>query len=176
MDLDSLNPYPDTDPDTAFNRIRIWLQSGSRVLMTKNWRRKKQLKKYFTFSWTKIASLGLHKGRPSYRRSLQLSKENIQHFKNEIYKLFLDSIWFTTLAVTYYDVGWWRRDERIQAWLPPHPPDLHSPGSAGGWDPGTPGWLIDSLIDWWIVCKYRGTRWWKDPGLTASPSARSTQL
>ncbi len=26
-------------------------------------------------------SLGLHKGRPSYRRSLQFSKENIQHFK-----------------------------------------------------------------------------------------------
>jgi hypothetical protein len=26
-------------------------------------------------------SLGLHKGRPSYRRSLQPSKENIQHFK-----------------------------------------------------------------------------------------------
>ena len=26
-------------------------------------------------------SLGLHKGLPSYSRSLQLSKENIQHFK-----------------------------------------------------------------------------------------------
>jgi hypothetical protein len=26
-------------------------------------------------------SQGLHKGRPSYRRSLQPSKENIQHFK-----------------------------------------------------------------------------------------------
>jgi hypothetical protein len=26
-------------------------------------------------------SLGLHEGRPSYRRSLQPSKENIQHFK-----------------------------------------------------------------------------------------------
>jgi hypothetical protein len=26
-------------------------------------------------------SLGLHKGRPSYRRSLQLSKENIQYLK-----------------------------------------------------------------------------------------------
>jgi hypothetical protein len=26
-------------------------------------------------------SIGLHKGRPSYRRSLQPSKENIQHFK-----------------------------------------------------------------------------------------------
>jgi hypothetical protein len=26
-------------------------------------------------------SLGLHKGRPSYTRSIQSSKENIQHFK-----------------------------------------------------------------------------------------------
>jgi hypothetical protein len=26
-------------------------------------------------------SLGLHKGRPSYRRSLHPSKKNIQHFK-----------------------------------------------------------------------------------------------
>jgi len=35
-------------------------------------------------NWSQIAiylSLGLHKGRPSYRRSLQPSKENIQHFK-----------------------------------------------------------------------------------------------
>ncbi len=34
--------------------------------------------------WSKIAihlSLGIYKGRPSYRRSLQSSKENIQHFK-----------------------------------------------------------------------------------------------
>jgi len=37
---------------------------------------------FFTF-WSKIViylSLSLHKGRPSHRRSLQLSKENIQHF------------------------------------------------------------------------------------------------
>ncbi len=42
-----------------------------------------QLKK-FIFFWSKIAiylPLGLHKGLPSYRRSLQPSKENIQHFK-----------------------------------------------------------------------------------------------
>jgi hypothetical protein len=34
------------------------------------------------YSWKKkYLSLGLHKERPSYRRSLQLSKEAIQHFK-----------------------------------------------------------------------------------------------
>jgi hypothetical protein len=38
----------------------------------------------FYFLDKKIAiylSLGLHKGRPSYRRKLQPSKENIKHFK-----------------------------------------------------------------------------------------------
>jgi hypothetical protein len=46
--------------------------------MTKNW------KKFTAENFSKIAIyliLGLHKGRPSYRRSLQPSKENIQHFK-----------------------------------------------------------------------------------------------
>ncbi len=41
--------------------------------------------------WSKIAiylSLGLHKGRPSYRRSLQPSKEKIQHFKTWNFSLF----------------------------------------------------------------------------------------
>ncbi len=39
---------------------------------------------FLLFSWSKIAiylSLGLHKGRPSYRRSLQPSKETFQYFK-----------------------------------------------------------------------------------------------
>jgi hypothetical protein len=40
--------------------------SGSRVLMTKKWK-KYSLKKFL--------------GRPSYRRSLQPSQENIHHFK-----------------------------------------------------------------------------------------------
>jgi hypothetical protein len=49
--------------------------------------KKIKLKKYIIFG-SKIAvylSLGLHKGRPSNRRSLQPSKENIQHIKIEIY-------------------------------------------------------------------------------------------
>ncbi len=42
---------------------------------------------FFLF-WSKIAtgiylSLGLHKGRPRYRRSLQPSKENIQHLNHQ---------------------------------------------------------------------------------------------
>jgi hypothetical protein len=52
--------------------------------MSNNLRRKKiQLKNKFLFFKSKIASylsLGLHKGRSSYRRSLRPSKENIKHF------------------------------------------------------------------------------------------------
>jgi hypothetical protein len=50
--------------------------------MTKNLKNFTAEKMYIFLS--KIAiylSLGLYKGRPSYRRSLQLSKENIQQFK-----------------------------------------------------------------------------------------------
>ncbi len=47
-------------------------------------KKKLQLNKSFKFFWSKIATylfLGLHNGCLSYRRSLQPSKENIQHFK-----------------------------------------------------------------------------------------------
>jgi hypothetical protein len=37
--------------------------------------------------------LGLHKGHPSYKRSLQLSKENIQHFKNMKFINFFLLMW-----------------------------------------------------------------------------------
>jgi hypothetical protein len=59
-------------------RIRI-----PRVLMTKNWKKIAAEKKFAIFL-IKIAIylyLVLHKGRPSYSRSLRPSKENIQHFK-----------------------------------------------------------------------------------------------
>ncbi len=53
--------------------------------MNKNWTKLTAVKLFFKSFGSKIAinlSLGLHKGRTScYRRSLQPSKENIQHFK-----------------------------------------------------------------------------------------------
>jgi hypothetical protein len=58
-------------------------RSGSRakVLMTKNWRKKIQWKKRFFIFLTQnlqfTLSLGLLKGHPSFRRSIQSSKENI---------------------------------------------------------------------------------------------------
>jgi hypothetical protein len=57
--------------------------SGPRVLITKNLKKYKAEKNLYFFR-SKIAiylSLGLYNGRPSYRRSLQLSQENIQQFK-----------------------------------------------------------------------------------------------
>jgi len=73
-------PDPDPDPRSGF---RIWIpdpdpRSGSRVLMNK------YLNKFTEkiVSKPKIyLSLGLHKGRRSYKRSLQSSKKNIHHFK-----------------------------------------------------------------------------------------------
>ncbi len=57
--------------------------------MTKNWG-KNYRRIFFFFSKTTIyLSLGLHKGRPSYRRSLQLSKENIKYFKTWDFSFFL---------------------------------------------------------------------------------------
>ncbi len=78
------NADPDTDPDPAFLLIADPDSgSGSRVWwpkIEKNYSWKKI--KFFFWLKTKIyLSQGLHKGRPSYRRSLQPSKENIQHFK-----------------------------------------------------------------------------------------------
>ncbi len=50
--------------------------------MTKNWKKFTAEKKFNFFCIKNYSlSLGLHKRRPSYKRSLQLSKENIQHFK-----------------------------------------------------------------------------------------------
>jgi hypothetical protein len=62
-----------TDPDPYPIRIQIQIQSGSRAVMTKNF--------FFASKTTVYLSLGLHKEHPSYRRSLQLSKEAIQRFK-----------------------------------------------------------------------------------------------
>ncbi len=54
------------------------------VLVTKNWN-KFTAEIFFFFFWAKTTNyliLALHKGRPSYKRSRQISKENIQHFKS----------------------------------------------------------------------------------------------
>ncbi len=72
--------------------IRIRIQSGSRAVMTKNWKKvtaKKKLHFFYIKNYNLYLSLGLHKERPSYRRSLQLSKEAIQHFKTWTFKKFL---------------------------------------------------------------------------------------
>ncbi len=57
--------------------------------MTKNWKKITAEKFFFWLKTTIYLSLGLHKELPSYRRSLQLSKENIQHFKTWNFKFFL---------------------------------------------------------------------------------------
>ncbi len=73
-------------------RIRIRIQYGSRTLMTKNWKKitaDKKKKKFYLSKTAIYLSLGLHKIRPSYRRSLQLTKEAIQHSKTWIFSTFV---------------------------------------------------------------------------------------
>ncbi len=75
--------------------------SRSRVLMTKNWKTFTAEKK-FLFFWSKLAiyfSLGLHKERPSFRRSLQHSNKVIQHFKHE------NSLFFSIFVVHFCPPG-----------------------------------------------------------------------
>jgi hypothetical protein len=81
-----LDPDPhlfNADPDPAFFLLPIRIKLRiSRVLMTKNWKKFKAEKNLYLL--TKIAiflSLALYKRRPSYMKSLQPSKENIQQFK-----------------------------------------------------------------------------------------------
>ncbi len=56
--------------------------------MTKIWKKITAAKKFGGSKNTIYLSLGLHKGRLSYRRSLQPSKDNIQYFKHEISEFF----------------------------------------------------------------------------------------
>ncbi len=62
--------------------------------MTKNWKKITAEKKlnFFGSKTTIYLALGLHKERLSYRRSLQLSKEAIQHFKNELLNFYSTSV------------------------------------------------------------------------------------
>ncbi len=65
------------------SRSSISSESGSRVFYDQKWKRNILLN-FLNLFWSKIAiylSLVFHKERPSYRRSLQLSKGNIQDFK-----------------------------------------------------------------------------------------------
>jgi hypothetical protein len=86
VDPDWLIPGPDTDPDPA---IQVDLDPVPNpdpgFWWPKTEEKKLQLKIFKIFIWSKLEiylSLELHKGpAASYRRCLQPSKENIQHFK-----------------------------------------------------------------------------------------------
>ncbi len=68
-------------PDTGFDDLKL---------------KKNLAGNFMLFSWSKIAiylSLGLHKERPRYRRSIQHSKENILHFKTWKFCTFFLFLW-----------------------------------------------------------------------------------
>jgi hypothetical protein len=85
----------------------------------------KKLKKIYSWNFidiffgsktTSYLSQGLRKGRPSYKRSLQLSEVNIQHLKHEITYFFL---LFVIFALLDLDMG--RSGFRV--WIRIHWPD-----------------------------------------------------
>ncbi len=94
-----------TDPDPI--RIQVFFDQKLKKITGK--------KNFFFKSRTTIyLSLGLHKGRPSYKISFQLSKENIQHFRT-----------WTFLIIFYFCVSFlpsWIRI-RIRIWIRIHWPD-----------------------------------------------------
>ncbi len=69
----------DSDPDPAF----FLIADPDPGFDDLKWKKLQMIKNYIFFGskTTIYLSLGLHKGRPSNRRSLQPLKENIQHFK-----------------------------------------------------------------------------------------------
>ncbi len=69
-----------TNPDPEPIRFRIRIKGFNDQKLKKKLQLKK-IKFFFGSKTTSYLFLGLHKERPSYRRSLQLSKEAIQHFK-----------------------------------------------------------------------------------------------
>jgi hypothetical protein len=71
-----VNADPDPEPDPGF----WWQKIG------KNYSRKQLV--FFLYLKLQFLSLGLHKGRPSYRRSLHPFKENTSHFKTKIFFTF----------------------------------------------------------------------------------------
>ncbi len=80
------NTDPDPDP----------IQYGSRALMSKNWKKitaENFFKNFFLSKTTIYLSLGLHKVCPSYRRSLQFTKEAIQHFKTWTFTNYCLLLW-----------------------------------------------------------------------------------
>ncbi len=62
------------DPDLGSGSRLLWPKIDKKLLLKKN-------NKFFGSKTTIYLSQGLHKGRPSYRRSLQPSKQNIQYLK-----------------------------------------------------------------------------------------------
>jgi hypothetical protein len=106
---DPLNPDPDplnTDPDPAFqvNPDPVPDLDPNSGFWWPKMTKKIKLKKIIFFK-SKIAiylSLGLHNGRPSYRRSLQPSKENSQHFKKWNFLPFLSFFAFNFVTLLFF--------------------------------------------------------------------------
>ncbi len=83
--IQRLRMETNTDPDTDPDPIRIQGFNDQKFKKYYSWKKIK-----FFFDQTAIyLSLGFHKVCPGYRRSLQLTKEAVQHFKSWIFSPFV---------------------------------------------------------------------------------------
>ena len=86
IEIDRVVDQHSFHPDPDLIRIQIRGFNDQKLKKKITAEKKLQLNKKIKFFGSKTTIylsvyLGLHKERPSYRRSLQLSKENIKHFK-----------------------------------------------------------------------------------------------
>ncbi len=113
-------------------RIRIWIRKKFLPIRnTSSNKMSKECADIYHFTWP----LGLHKGCPTYRRSLQPSKEKIQHFYFPSWIQIQIQPTKITRAVDTDPGFWWPKNWKIQLkiWLSFsfETPIYLSPGSVG---------------------------------------------
>jgi hypothetical protein len=126
--------------------------------MTKNLKKFTAVK--LSYIGSKIAiylSLGHHKGRTSYRRSLQPSKENIQHFKTLKFYTFFNicgSFLPSWIRIHIQQLKLMRihADPDPQPWIRSHKTDAHillgtDPATQINADPDPQPWIRSRKID-----------------------------
>ncbi len=139
--------------------FRIRIQSGSRVFLTKNSTKFKAEKKFFWIKNKIYLSLGLHKGLLSYKRSLQLSKGNIQHFKvwNFIIFFYLSGLFLPSWIRIRIWIPNTDPDPNLLTWLNPDPKPCSTLFSFQG-ATALSGWTRSRCLTWLARKKITWTR------------------
>jgi hypothetical protein len=128
----SQHPPPPPNKSKPVFRIRIYL---IRIrIRIQHFRLNTNPDPGFFYSWKKITiflSLGLHKGRLSYRGRLQLSKENIQHFKTRNFLVFSYICGSFLPSLIRIRIRFPNTDPNLLTWLNPDPVRIRNTNSSG---------------------------------------------